>query len=416
MRKRSSAVTQIVVVARSAVRIARRTVAVPMSAVFALLWASCARLPVSREQSLIPLAMLAADSVRSDTIGPGLVHTYVWSARGPWAINVLDVDRSACWSVAAVKAGGQAVGRERTSELVRALAARTREAVAGAVNADFFSFEPPGVPVGPHIAGGRVIAGPGARPVLAFDSAGTPYIGTFFARGVAFVGDQLVTVEAWNRRSARGVALFDPAWGPATDTASGAVEVTLGGSPASVVGVDTTAAGVSIPRHGAVLVVGRDAPAGLRRSLLGIVGPALVRWAVALEPFHPREAVGGFPVLVADSVLAAGLDSAGGAGFGPVRHPRTAVGVAAGGRRLLLVTVDGRQAPYSDGMTLRELAEFLRTIGAADAINLDGGGSTTMVVRRAEGSYAPVNRPSDLEGERPVANALAVVGRCEPQR
>jgi exopolysaccharide biosynthesis protein len=76
------------------------------------------------------------------------------------------------------------------------------------------------------------------------------------------------------------------------------------------------------------------------------------------------------------------------------------------------VTVDGRQRPYSDGMTLRELAEFFLQLGVSAAINLDGGGSTTLVVRDPSGVPRIANRPSDREGERPVANALAVVGGC----
>jgi exopolysaccharide biosynthesis protein len=133
---------------------------------------------------------------------------------------------------------------------------------------------------------------------------------------------------------------------------------------------------------------------------------------VRLLPFHPREAVGGFPVLVRDSVEAAGLDSAGAATFGPVRHPRTIVAFASRGRRLMLVTVDGRQPGYSVGMTLREAAGLALDLGATDAINLDGGGSTAMVVRRGSSGtarYEVVNRPSDPQGERPVGNALAVV-------
>ena len=161
-----------------------------------------------------------------------------------------------------------------------------------------------------------------------------------------------------------------------------------------------------------MVVFGREVSANTRRLVAAMPMGTRARWAVSLEPFHPRDAVGGFPVLLGDSVLSPGLDSAGGQNFGPVRHPRTAVGIAAGGRRLLLVTVDGRQTPYSDGMTLRELAEFFRTLGVANAINLDGGGSTTFVVRQRDGTYAIANRPSDREGERPVANALAVVGGC----
>jgi hypothetical protein len=82
------------------------------------------------------------------------------------------------------------------------------------------------------------------------------------------------------------------------------------------------------------------------------------------------------------------------------RHPRTAAGITANGE-LLLVTVDGRQN-YSRGFSLPELAAYMQKLGAVQAINLDGGGSTSMVVH---GYY--VNGPS--EGRpRPVANALLV--------
>jgi exopolysaccharide biosynthesis protein len=138
---------------------------------------------------------------------------------------------------------------------------------------------------------------------------------------------------------------------------------------------------------------------------------ALVR--VSLEPFHPREAVGGRPVLVRGSVIVSDVDTKGQPGFATGRHPRTAVGIAQQGKRLLLVAVDGRKAPYSDGMTLRELATLMLALGAPEAIDLDGGGSTAKVV---SDSGAPgvrvVNRPSDPTGERGVGNALAVVRTC----
>jgi len=373
---------------------------------------ACARSSAERAQALPPLPAFAAESTRIDTVAPGVLHRFLWAARGPWAIHILDVDRAACWGFAPLKAGGQAVGRERTSELVRAFAGEARGLVAGGVNADFFTFVPPGVPIGPHVRAGRVIAGPWTRPVLGFDSAGVPAVTTFSASGVVVIGSEYIPVGAWNQRRLPGVALFDAAWGPTTDTASGVLEVTLSGDSSRVVGLDTGTAGVAIPRRGVVVVFGREVSANTRRLVAAMPMGTRARWAVSLEPFHPRDAVGGFPVLLGDSVLSPGLDSAGGPNFGPVRHPRTAVGIAAGGRRLLLVTVDGRQTPYSDGMTLRELAEFFRTLGVANAINLDGGGSTTFVVRQRDGTYAIANRPSDREGERPVANALAVVGGC----
>jgi hypothetical protein len=334
-------------------------------------------------------------------------------------VHVLDADLRACWSLAAVKAGAQAVGRERTSALLDGLArwysalARTRGIeVGGGVNADFFSFEPPGVPVGPHVGAGRVITGPWVRPAFALDSAGRPFIGMLSTPGILMLGAATIPLAGWNQPRQRGVVLYDRGYGPETDTATGAVEIVMRGSPARVVVVDTATAGVAIPPDGAVVVASRTAAPQVR-ALLATAAPGIqARWHVGFTPIRPREAVGGFPVLVADSAVLQDLDSAGGAGFAPVRHPRTAVGIASGGRRLLLVTVDGRQLPYSDGMTLRELAELLRSFGAADALNLDGGGSTTLVVRERGGALAIANRPSDREGERPVANALAVVGRC----
>jgi exopolysaccharide biosynthesis protein len=64
-------------------------------------------------------------------------------------------------------------------------------------------------------------------------------------------------------------------------------------------------------------------------------------------------------------------------------------------------------------MTLHELATLMLALGARDAINLDGGGSTTMVVKSPESqSLRVVNMPSDASGERAVGNALAIVREC----
>ena len=78
-----------------------------------LLLAACAP---ARPARLAPLTLPAAESVRVDTIAPGLVHYDIWSSHGPWAIQLLDADR-ACWSAVALKAGGQAIGRAPAREL-----------------------------------------------------------------------------------------------------------------------------------------------------------------------------------------------------------------------------------------------------------------------------------------------------------
>lgn len=91
-------------------------------------------------------------------------------------------------------------------------------------------------------------------------------------------------------------------------------------------------------------------------------------------------------------------------GFATDQHPRTAIANAKlESGKLLLVTVDGRQPGVSAGMTLEMLAEVLLEFGSVDAMNLDGGGSTTMVIHNRI-----VNRPSDQTGERPVSDAILV--------
>ena len=128
-----------------------------------------------------------------------------------------------------------------------------------------------------------------------------------------------------------------------------------------------------------------------------------------LEPFHPLQAVGGRPLLVTDSTLDIAVDTAGRGPFGQ-RNPRTAAGIARGGRELILVAVDGREYRNA-GMTLRELGDLMLGLGARDAINLDGGGSTTLVYADPDsaGRLRIANHPSDKGGERTVGNALAVV-------
>ena len=86
------------------------------------------------------------------------------------------------------------------------------------------------------------------------------------------------------------------------------------------------------------------------------------------------------------------------------RNPRTIAGVDRQGRTVL-VTVDGRSTEDL-GLSVPEAADVARSLGLVDAINLDGGGSTTMVV---DGSV--ISHPSDATGERPVGDALVISPR-----
>jgi hypothetical protein len=137
-----------------------------------------------------------------------------------------------------------------------------------------------------------------------------------------------------------------------------------------------------------------------------------VRFLLRFDPHFPglRMLLGGLPRIVHDGVpLETRRENLEGASldFATRRHPRTGVGISRGGERLILLTVDGRQEG-SAGMSLEEFARLMAGRGVAEGLNLDGGGSTTMVI---DGKV--VNSPSDGAGERPVANALLVIEREE---
>jgi exopolysaccharide biosynthesis protein len=91
------------------------------------------------------------------------------------------------------------------------------------------------------------------------------------------------------------------------------------------------------------------------------------------------------------------------------RHPRTVIGTDRSGA-IWLVTVDGRNPLISLGMDFNELQRLARRLDLREALNLDGGGSTTMVVRGEV-----VNNPSDPTGPRPVTDAILVFSR-RPRR
>jgi len=148
-------------------------------------------------------------------------------------------------------------------------------------------------------------------------------------------------------------------------------------------------------------------PGGAQAPALAALEPGeqvTVAWSFAAWP-GILDTSGGSPTLVRNGrVLAGNVD-----GTTPFhrRNPRTGVGATADGR-LLLVTVDGRQPGYSVGMSLRELAELFVGLGAQAAINLDGGGSTTMVL-----DGVVVNRVSDPQ-ERRVSTAVLVLAEPPP--
>jgi hypothetical protein len=207
------------------------------------------------------------------------------------------------------------------------------------------------------------------------------------------------------------LVLFTPQLGTATPAGAG-VEAVL---DARDVVTAVRPAGGDVPAGGhTVQGVGAAATWLSDHARPGTRLPVGTRIFEAGRPIHPTGVVNGGPWLVrggriavnaaADGIVHPG-DPSFVYGWGVKRNPRTMVGLDRQGR-LLIVTADGRQPGFAEGLSLIEGAKLMARLGAVTAINLDGGGSTAMAI---DGKL--VSSPSDATGERPVGDALLVLPR-----
>ncbi|MGW7543041.1 phosphodiester glycosidase family protein [Streptomyces sp. NPDC054770] len=308
-------------------------------------------------------------------------------------------------------------------------------AVAG-VNGDFFNItetqhpgvEATGASVGPAIEHGKVLksAVPTAQrfgPALPPGTDTTDVFGVGVDRrarldrltlvGTVRTPGATLALRGLNQYAlAQGsVGAYTAAWGSAsrkraicgsdTDRAAGCstdtyeVRIRAG----RVVAASDTPGSGAIPT-GTTVLLGREAGADKLRALDKGERVTVREHMVASAARIPyRFAVGGYPVLRGGQPLP-GLNDT-------TSAVRTAVGYANGGRRLLLLALDGAVA-YRSGLTIAEVADEMRQLGAVDAFSLDGGGSTTMVARTAGAkTVSVVNHPTDSP-ERAVANGIGV--------
>ena len=210
---------------------------------------------------------------------------------------------------------------------------------------------------------------------------------------------------------------FTPRFGGRTDPAS-EVEAVL--DRRGVVGA-LRAPGGPIPANGSVLAGTGDGAAWLRaharpgtrvRVRIGVSvgagrhGEVRLHRGLGIVNGGPRLLRRGAPAITA---AAEGFTHPGDPEFyyrfGVRRNPRTLAGVTSAGH-LLLVTVDGRAPGYSVGLSFVEEAAVMQALGARDAVNLDGGGSTTLALGATQ-----ITRPSDPTGERPVGDAIVLTAR-----
>lgn len=336
-------------------------------------------------------------------IAPGVTAEEIREEEGPWEIRVIRVARAEEQvEIVAALARGRLSGVEPISGMIARESTEATRVVA-AVNADFFRMghRPfPGGVSGVCVRDGELITTPRGRAGFYLSADGSPRIVAAQSVGEVRVGGRSFPLGGMNMpdQGAEGsVQIFTEigGWEPDGGAVVAAVEEGPLRSHGSWQGVVTD---VVTPGRARAAELGEVLIATLDPAVLAILQQARagepVQIAIRTEPFSEPvlQAVGGNPVLVREGTVVAD-DS--------VRHPRTAIGF--NDEEIIIVTVDGRQPGWSVGMSMLELAQLMQRLGCTEAMNLDGGGSTTAWVRDGV-----VNRPSDGI-ERSIANALLVV-------
>ena len=375
------------------------------------------------------------DTLIKRALAPGVEYLQFADKSGPWRVNLVRVNlRVANVEFQHARASDSLRGLEKPTDMVKR-ASRSGATVLAALNADFFDLR-----TGEN-ENNQIVAGEWWKGLKVTDSPYDTYDnvhiqfgidrdrhplmdrfildGKFWAHGVM---TPIVTVNAVTSGSFEGTTLFTSRYGARTpvDTARKPLEARLlaTGFRADTQlyvrrGPVSATSGTPIPPEGAVL-----SAFGARATALQATGDGdTIKVLLATVPrirhgAKPAMLIGGWPRILQDGANVA-PEAATVEGTlsrnAEVRHPRTAIGFSRDSSRVYLLTVDGR-SENSVGITLIELAALMRKLGAWQAMNFDGGGSTTMVI---DGRVA--NAPSDTSGERAVGNALLLVTRCRLQ-
>ena len=347
-------------------------------------------------------------------VHPGVEYSAVEHRIGtePVKINLLRLDLTKVRLD--VKLGmDTVVGTETTSSIAR------RHRAVAAINSGFFRLDTSifaGDPAGALRIDGEVLSEPDRdRSVIFIDNRRDRThveFGRLRTERTAEIRGRAFPIDGVNRqRRDNELILFTPTFSRTTLTGPDGVEVIVGnGRVTSILnGVGST----PVPEDGFVLSASGTARNEIMRTMR--IGDR-VRLLASVQPvgddvlppavFNYEDHTNGVSMLLKDGAKALTWEAERAPkSFADSRHPRTAVAKLKDGR-VLFVTVDGRQSGVSVGMTLAELADYLLSLGAVEAINLDGGGSTTMVL---DGRV--VNKPSDTNGERKVGDAIVVTLR-----
>ena len=345
------------------------------------------------------------ETVDSQYLGSGIKYENVkkFTSKGWWNINVVRVDLTD--EYAEVKGLMNSKGLSNSTTVSNMV--NDQKAVAG-VNGDFFNFRPIPHPMGTFIEDGEIISSPIERayalPTFYLDNDNKADI-TFFDRRMNIVNvnsGKSVAISLINKAADMNmVTLLNKNWGYQSfgnkfnkDTVELVVidnivqEIRIGQPP------------INIPENGYIITVSGDRKQPLLDNF-NVGDEVKLNMGTTPNLENIKFAIGGGSIILKNGVPTNSNINIKG------DQPRTGLGISKDGKELIIATIDGRNTSYK-GVSQEIFAVILRDLGAYNAINLDGGGSTTMAVKPVDEQVAKVvNRPSD-GGQRRVVNGVGV--------
>tara|TARA_R110002096_G_scaffold151859_1_gene314600 strand:- start:4632 stop:7085 length:2454 start_codon:yes stop_codon:yes gene_type:complete len=348
-------------------------------------------------------AQAVYDTLNTRKIADGVFHYTVHEASVPLEIQIVEVDLSnPDISLETIAGNDDVTSLETVSSMTTRKTYEGHRVIAG-INGDFFGAGP----VHTQVINGELLKkSTTSRPLFGFNDLADLFIETVAFESSVKNGAETLNISNVNgARAENYLVLYNHFKGSSTGANAFGTEVTL-----KV--LDTWAVNKEIK----AIVLDKAINVGnaaLSDSTYVLSGNGTM--ATALNAYTP-----GDTLSLNVGLTGAGLDNIMGAvggdqhilrngvkvGNWPDLHPRTAVAFNQDKSKLFLMIVDGRYSG-SAGMTLQQMGDYLLTIGAYNALNLDGGGSTTMVVHNEV-----TNRPSGSGFERAVANSLVIVSKA----
>ncbi len=351
-------------------------------------------------QFILPVRAAEIWSEKTEKIvteGVRLIQEEQFSTGGWQSVHILEIDLTNENLELSTLFDSRGISKSKT-----VLKMAEENGVVAAINGDFFNWT--GTPLGFTVQDGKVISSPSHDPGLAAfmetedGSVLFDYVDmSLFVTCPAGYKAEIIHINKYH--SMQSMVLYTSDWGKKTPGSHDGVSelVVIDGI---VQEIRLEQDGVEVPENGYVLATSTKTSTYLVDNFKP--GDAVeLSYSLMPDIENIKTAIGGGSVLVKDGKRAEFTNIISGT------HPRTAIGIDKTGEKLFLVAVDGRQTAMA-GFTQTQLAEYMISLGAYGALNLDGGGSTTMVARNGEtGTLEVVNTVSD-GAQRPVSTGVGV--------